>query len=140
MSDEFEPRNQLENELVSAQEGRIGSETFMQRLLGAQLFMPVRDSSPIRNFQTSAADKAEPLTLKAEDGTEVLILFTSPERAKEFVRDFPGFHGGILADFQWILERVGSGCGIALNPGWEVGFDMEPEDVQSLRADVRKDS
>ncbi|HEX9627821.1 MAG TPA: SseB family protein [Acidiferrobacterales bacterium] len=138
MSDEFQPRNELEKDLVAAQDGRIGSEAFMKRLLGAQLFMPVRDSSPIKNFQTS--DKAVPLTVQAEGGTEVLILFTSPERAKGFVQDFPGYHGGILADFQWILERVGSGLGIALNPGWEVGFDMEPDAVQSLRADMRKDA
>jgi hypothetical protein len=138
MHNEFEARNELEKDLVAAQSGEIGSEAFMKRLLGAQLFMPVQDSSPIKNFQTS--DKAVPLTLKDEDGTQVLILFSSPERAKEFVRDYPGFHGGILADFQWILERVGGGCGIALNPGWEVGFDMEPDDVQSLRADRHKDS
>jgi hypothetical protein len=75
-----------------------------------------------------------PLTVRAEDNTEVLILFTSPERAKEFVGDYPGYDGGLLAEFTWILERTGSGIGISINPDWPVGIDLEPEMVQQLRS------
>ena len=38
---------------------------------------------------------------------------SSPERAKEFISGYPGF-------------------GVALNPGLDVGFDMEPETVNEL--------
>jgi hypothetical protein len=95
------------------------------------VFIPVKDSIGIEGF--TASDKAVPLTLKAEDGVEILILFTSPERAKVFLQDYPGFEGGLLVEFKWVLERSGTGIGISINPDWPVGMDLEPEMVQQLR-------
>ena len=127
----FEPRNEVEQQLAAAQDGSIGGEDFMHYLLGAQLFMPVQDETHgIKGFQRN--DKAVPLTLESEDGAQVLILFTSPERAKPFLVDFPDYTGGLLAEFSWILERVGSGYGVAINPGWSVGIDMDPEMVDQI--------
>jgi len=127
----FEPRNDVEHRLLAAQEGSIPGDEFMRELLGAQLFMPVQDEAHgIKGF--SKNDKAVPLTLESEDGVQVLILFTSPERAKPFLKDFPGYEGGLLAEFKWILERVGKGYGVALNPGWSVGIDMDPEMLDQL--------
>jgi hypothetical protein len=102
----------------------------MEHLLTAQVFMPVEDKHGIGGFQGST--QAKPLTLKAEDGTEVLVIFTSPDRAKPFVQGFPGYEGGLLVEFKWVLEKTSAGIGIALNPGWDVGIDMEPEMVQQL--------
>ena len=87
MHDTFAARNELEQQLLEAQEGRLTSEDFMHYLMETQVFMPVKDSIGIAGFTSS--DKAMPLTLRAEDNTEVLILFTSPDRAKEFLKDFP---------------------------------------------------
>ena len=132
MQDIFEARNEVEEKLLSAQEGRISSESLMEYLLDAQLFMPVKDSIGIEGFTSS--DKAVPLTLKTEDDIEVLILFTSPDRSKLFVKDFPGYDGGLLTEFKWVLERTGSGIGISINPDWPVGMDLEPEMVQQLKS------
>jgi hypothetical protein len=132
MQELFESRNELEEKLVAAQEGRLASEVFMDYLMDTQVFMPVKDSIGIGGF--TGSDKAIPLTLKTEDDIEVLILFTSPERAKDFVQDFPGYEGGLLAEFRWVLERTGSGVGISINPTYPVGMDMEPEMVQQLKA------
>ena len=130
MSEAFEPRNELELKLKAAQEGKIEGAVFMEHLMNAQVFMPVEDKLGIGGFQGS--NRIKPLMIQAEDGTEVLILFTSPERAKSFVQDFPGYEGGLLGEFKWVLETTGAGHGIALNPGWEVGIDMEPEMVEQL--------
>jgi hypothetical protein len=130
MSEAFEPKNELEQQLLDAQLGRNPPDVFMHQLLAAQVFMPVHDDQPIGNFQRS--NKAKPLSLTDEDGTPILILFTSPERAKTFVRDYPGFDGGILTEFTWILDRLGGGYAISLNPGWEVGIDLDSADVQYL--------
>ncbi len=131
MNDEpFEARNSLEQDLVAAQEGRLASDVFMERLMDAQVFMPVRDS--INRLGIQISTQADPLRIKREDGVEVLVLFTSPERAKPFVANYAGFSGGLLAEWRWVIERVGVGIGIALNPGWSVGFDLDPEDVASL--------
>ena len=132
MQELFESRNELEEKLVAAQEGRLASEAFMSYLMDTQVFMPVKDSIGIGGF--TGSDKAIPLTLRTEDDIEVLILFTSPERAKDFVQDFPGYEGGLLAEFRWVLERTGSGVGISINPTYPVGMDMEPEMVQQLKA------
>ena len=117
---------------MSAQEGQISSESFMEYLMDTQLFMPVKDAIGIEGFTSS--DKAVPLTLKTEDNIEVLILFTSPDRSKAFVHDFPGYEGGLLAEFKWVLERTGSGIGISINPGWPVGMDLEPEMIEQLKS------
>jgi hypothetical protein len=131
MSDSFEARNELEQKLMAAQEGSLPESEFMHYLLEAQVFMPVRDSINIAGF--TGSNKAIPLTLNTEDAAEVLVLFTSPERAKEFVQDYPGYEGGLLVEFKWVLERTGSGVGISLNPNWPVGMDLEAEMVQQLK-------
>lgn len=132
MQDSFEARNDLEQKLMEAQEGSLSESEFMQYLLEAQVFMPVRDSIGIAGF--TGSNKAIPLTLKTEDAVEVLVLFTSPDRAKNFVQDYPGYEGGLLAEFKWVLERTGSGVGISINPNWPVGMDMQPEMVQQLKS------
>jgi len=131
MNDAFIPANDIEEKLLAAQEGRLPGEAFMTELLQSQLFMPILDKHGIGGLQPSQS--ATPLTLADEEGTGVLILFTSPERAKEFLRDHPGYEGGLLAEFTWILEKLGTGHGISINPNWPVGIDMAPEMVEQLR-------
>jgi hypothetical protein len=130
MDEVFEPRNELERKLVAAWQGEISSEEFMAELMGSDVFLPVADEETVAGIQRST--KAKPLIIHDEAGTPVLPLFTSPERAKDFLKDYPGYGGGLLAEFNWVLEKMGTGCGIALNPGWEMGFDMEPETVSQL--------
>jgi hypothetical protein len=131
MTPAHDARNVLEEKLLAAQEGHISSDELLEVLLTSQVFMPVQDEkAPALNIQRST--RAKPLSLTAEDGTPILVLFSSPERAKPFLADFPGFTGGILESFRWVLERMGTGYGIALNPGSDVGFDMEPETVTEL--------
>jgi hypothetical protein len=119
MNEIFEPRNELEKSLLDAQEGRIPGEQFMQELLESQVYMPIleKQGNAIGNIQLN--NKAKPLSIKDESGEEFLILFTSPERAPDFVKDYPGYgDGGLLAEF--------------LNPNWPVGIDLEPEIVKQL--------
>jgi len=131
MGQEQETRNELEQKLVDAQIGRITSDELLETLMGSQVFMPVEEEkAAVLNIQRSA--RAQPLVLKAEDDTPVLVLFSSPERAKDFVKDYPGYGGGLLTEFTWVLEKMGRDFGIALNPGSEIGFDMEPETVNDL--------
>jgi len=131
MNETFTPRNDLETRLVSLQEGRLDGNAFMQTLLDEQLFMPVEDEkNEIAGFQSSS--KAKPLTLETEEGHTVLILFSSPDRAKPFVADAPGYNGGLLAEVSWILERVGGGIGISINPGHDVGLDLDEDMVAQL--------
>lgn len=126
----FTPHNDLERQLIAAQEGQIGPDELIDTLLRSEVFMPVYEKHQIGGLQSSS--QAKPLTLTTEEGTEVLVLFTSPERAKGFVKDFPGYGGGLVTEFSWILEKLGVGYGISLNPGLEVGMEFEAHMLQEM--------
>lgn len=131
MSQDFQPSNDLERVLLDAQEGRATPQQFIDTLMGSEVFMPVYEKHQIGGFVSS--QQAQPLTLTDDDsGEKVLVLFTGPERAKAFVRDFPGYEGGLVAEFTWVLERLGVGFGISLNPGLEVGIDLEAQTIQQI--------
>jgi hypothetical protein len=127
---EFNPENELEISLLKAQNGEISGEQFLKDMLDMELFMPVYEKHEIAGFQ--ATDKAKPLTIEDEDGQNVIVLFTSPDRAKEFVKQFPGYGGGLLAEFKWIIEKIGGGVGVILNPGMDVGLELEAEMLNQL--------
>jgi hypothetical protein len=127
----FLPQNELEKELVSALDGSMSGEDFIKHLLNAQVYMPIQDEThAIKGFQRST--KAQPLLVEDEEGAQIMILFTSPGRAKEFVDDYPGYGGGLLTEFSWVLRKMDAPLGIALNPGFEAGFDMDAEMVADL--------
>lgn len=123
-------KNDLEHQLHAAQLGETASEVFMKQLLASQVFMPVKDDGAISGIQRST--HAQPLVVQDEAGASALVLFTSPERAKPFLEHYPDFKGGLLTEFTWVLEKMDAGFGIMINPGDELGIDMEPELVQQL--------
>lgn len=125
------PRNELEHLLADMHAGRIAAEDFAKQLLDLQVFMPVKDEKHvIKGFQAST--RAEPLVLEDEEGRRVLILFSAPERAKALTAEVPGYSGGILTEFAWVLRRMGSGMAISINPGAELGFDFDPDMVAMM--------
>lgn len=136
MNDEiFEPKNDLEHKLLAAANGEISGDELIGGLLDAQVFMPVEDEDTgIQGFQRSTY--ARPLVVEADGGIHVLVLFSSPERAKAVIEEFPKFGGGLLADFRWVLERIDAGAGVTINPGWEVGIDLDPETVEQLAQEL----
>lgn len=122
--------NDLETLIESAQQGSLDEEQFFSALLDAQVFMPILDRHAIGGFQDSS--QAEPLVLESEEGNRVVPLFTSPDRARDFLQHYPGYEGGLLAEFRWVIERIGSGAGISMNPGLDNGFDLEAEMIEAL--------
>lgn len=130
---DFIPHNDLEKDLLAVHRGERDVADFVQALMDQQVFMPVRDEQDaIAGFQRST--RAQPLIVTDEEGERVLVLFTSPERAKPMVADFPDYSGGLLTEFSWLLERLGGGVHIALNPGWEIGLDFDADTVAQLVA------
>ena len=126
-------RNELEALLLEFDGGRLGPEEFARRLLDAQVFLPVKDEKhAIAGFQAST--KAEPLVVEDGEGNSILVLFSSPDRARDFLAAFPGYGGGMLTEFAWILRRMGSGISIAINPEQTPGFDLDPEMVAMVAA------
>lgn len=123
--------NALEPLLNAFQNGDIEAEEFAQRLLPLSVFMPVRDEKhQIIGFQSST--KADPLLIESDAGARFLVLFSTPERAKSFISQFPGFSGGLLTEFSWVLQRMGADIGITLNPDSDPGFDFDTEMIAML--------
>lgn len=127
---QFVAENELEKKLIQAQNGEIEGEVFLKEMLTLQVFMPILDKHNISGFQESK--EAIPLSFKDDNGTEMVILFTSPERAKEFVKEYPGYEGGLLEDFQWVIKKIGGGYGVILNPGFDVGLELEAEMLELM--------
>lgn len=136
----FIPHNDLEKLLADVTLGTVAPEDFVARLLaGDQVFMPIKDEKhAIAGFQAST--KAQPLVIEDDEGTQILVLFTSPERAKPFAEMFPDFKGGLLVEFFWVLRRIGGGFPISLNPGWDVGMDFDAETVAQLVASLPEEA
>jgi hypothetical protein len=133
------PRNNVERLLMDMQQGTLDPETFAKQLIDLEVFMPVKDDKhKIAGFQTST--KAEPLVVEDEDGNRVLITFSSPERAKAFVAEFPGFSGGLLTEMSWIVRRMGANMALSLNPGEELGYDFDPDMVAMLASLLPEES
>lgn len=129
----MQPRNDVERLLLDLHEGRLTPDIFAKQLLGQQVFMPVKDDKhAIKGFQAST--QAQPLVLDSDEGMPVMILFTDPERAKGFMTEFPGYSGGILTEFSWVVRRLGGNMGISLNPDLDLGFDFDPDMVAMVAA------
>lgn len=127
------PRNALEALLIEFHGGRIEPEDFARRLLGERVFVPVRDDRrQIAGFQSSAL--ADPLVVELDPGRRVLVLFSEPARARDFLAGFPGYGGGMLTELAWILRRMGADLSISINPDQTPGFDLDPEMVAMLAA------
>lgn len=129
--DALTPRNDVERLLMEMQQGELDPESFARRLVDLEIFMPVKDDKhQIAGFQTST--RAEPLVVEDDEGNRVLITFSSPERAKAFLAEFPGFSGGLLTEMRWVLRRMGADMGLAINPGDDLGFDFDADMVAML--------
>ncbi|QEP43833.1 SseB family protein [Ectothiorhodospiraceae bacterium BW-2] len=135
MTTTIRPTSTLEESLLALTQGTLEDEQFMHSLLNSELFMPIHDEDKIGGLQRSQI--AKPLTITSDEGYDILILFTAPERGKAFLANYPGYEGGLLAEASWILERVGSGVAISINPGLEIGIDLEPMLVEQLVATVK---
>ncbi len=126
-------RNELEALLLEFHGGKLEPEGFARRLLDTQVFIPVKDEKhAIAGFQAST--RAEPLVVEDGEGNSILVLFSSPDRARDFLAAFPGYGGGMLVAFSWILRRMGAGISIAINPDLTPGFDLDPEMVAMVAA------
>lgn len=126
----FEPKNDPEIWMLQAQEGQMDYDEFISKLFTVQVFLPVRDQQNIGGFQASS--RAISLSLKDENDTDILVIFTSPDWAHDFLKDFADFQRGVLEEFGKLLLMNGVGYGVTINPDIEVGLDLEPSMVEQL--------
>jgi hypothetical protein len=129
----FEPRNDLEQALVAAQQNQMPVPTFVQTLLRSQVFVLVdKQIPPGGAWHQSAA----PMVLSNADKTPFLAIFTAPERADAWTKRQTTFGFGLSTVFTGVLQGMAPNLGIVINPGLPVGFEMQPATVEQLRTQV----
>ena len=131
MNQLFEPSNELERALVSAQQGELPLPTFMQMLLASKVFVLLdKEIGPSGAWDNSAS----PMVLSNAQGAAVLAMFTAPERSGEWPKRQSHFAFGLLTDFAWLLKGIAPNVGVVINPGLSVGLEIQPSTVAQLRA------
>jgi hypothetical protein len=126
---EFHPSNELERALVQAQARTMSVDDFFARLLASQAVLLLDKEVPESGWDNGIS----PLVLVSPRGGNVLAIFTSVERATPMSQNSNTHKYALLVDFRWILKGVTPGLGIAVNPGWGVGLEIEPARVAELK-------
>jgi len=122
-------KNKLEQKLQAASKGALDVDEFMQYLLSAQVFLPMMND----NEQGLHKDlRTEPLLLDTDGNFNIMPVFSSPEAAKDFLKNFKDYSGGLLLDFTRVLDRIDQSLGISINPDSEFGIDLDPTVIQQL--------
>jgi len=84
---------------------------------------------------------AQPLLIEVdtEEGPQmVMVIFTDPDKSKEFLNHFEEYTGGLLVNMGWIIGRTSDKLGICINPNLELGLDLDPATIQELANLQRK--
>lgn len=103
-------------------------DEIIDKLFTSQVFLPVHDQYNITGFQVP--DKAIPLSIKDKSRINILVVFFSPDRGREFLKDYAEYQSGRLEDFGKSLLMNGICYRVAINPGREVYH--EPGMVENL--------
>ena len=127
----FEPRNDLEQALVAAQQNQLPVLSFVQTLLVAQVFVLVDRQIPPGGAWDHSA---RPMVLSGSDKTPFLAIFTAQERASAWAKRQPASSYGLSTDFAGLLKGMAPNLGIVINPGLPIGFELQPATVAQLRA------
>jgi hypothetical protein len=76
-----------------------------------------------------------PMRITGAHGTPVLALFTSADRATVWAERYEEFRTAVVVDARWALLQIETGCGVAINPGHSVGFEVSAEGLPKLLRD-----
>jgi hypothetical protein len=129
--DTFEPQNDLEQQLLFAQNGRLAVADFVAALVDSQVFVLLDSEVPDSGEMTGV----QPLQLADEQGNNVLAAFTSPERSSPMAARFPEFKFGLLVAFRWLLQAGPSDVGLVINPGSTVGLELPASGLAHIKRD-----
>ena len=124
MIQKFIPSNDLEHLLVQAQDGLIEFSEFIKVFLESELIVP--SASRV----TEQGDIA-PLLFDKE-GQKMLSIFTSPHLLDLYKERIVAY---ITMKGRYILEEMPKSCGIVVNPGYSVGFDVPPDGIKNILND-----
>ncbi len=119
------PGNALETALVAAKQGELRLVEFLPVLLESDVVVPSA------NEVLAGGYGLRPL-LFDRDGTPMVAIFSSAERAKPFEAQAPH---ALVVKARTFLAGLAPQAGVVLNPGWDQGLDLGPEGIREILRD-----
>ncbi|SEO88724.1 SseB family protein [Aquisalimonas asiatica] len=126
---EFEPLNDLEQDLLAAHTGEMDTVEFMQRMAESQVALLVDQEFA----ESQHPEGVQPLVLQGDDGEGLLAVFTAPARGYPVTEEHPEFAFSVEVSFAWAVHSTWDGMGVVVNPGWAVGFTVPPDAVRGMK-------
>lgn len=127
--DDAELLNDLERELAKGKNDDAGPVDVILALLNNEIFVLSRQEVE------DGSDSVEPLLLTNKEGGPMLAVFSHPSRVPETYAEVAPYALGIPG--ATVIQSVGEDTGMVINPGHELGFEIDPEGVANIQRDFR---
>ena len=132
--DEFDPINQLEEDLLATSRGEMDNITFLQKLAESSVSILIDKEF----VETENPEGVQPLILEASNGEPLLALFSAPARGYPMTEQHPEHAFAVEVAFPWAVHNAWNGMGLVINPGWSVGLTIPPASVEQMKGNQPK--
>ncbi|HJV91296.1 MAG TPA: SseB family protein [Holophagaceae bacterium] len=124
------PSSPLEVLILEAQTAKLSQEAFLAKLVDSKVFVLLEKSVDAG----SAWDNANsPMVLNSPSEFPVVAVFSSQECALPAQSHSPNHPYAVEVEFKHLLRGVQPGLGLVMNPGFAIGFEIAPADLQALK-------
>ncbi len=121
--------NDLEHELAKGKREDSSPVDVILALLNNEIFVLSREEVE------DGSDSVDPLLLTNKDGGPMLAVFSHPSRVPETYAEVAPYALGIQGAV--VVQSLSGDTGMVINPGHELGFEIDPEGVANIQRDFR---
>lgn len=122
---QFDPTNDLENELVEVMQGNTELPEFLGKLMEVDVYIP--SASEIQQDGTGF----QPLMFE-RDEEAYMGVFSAAERGNQYSDDAPYC---LSMKGKQLIQFVPNDIGLVMNPGYDVGFEIPARGIEGVKRD-----
>jgi len=120
----FEAENDIERQILKAQDGALSGDALLHRMADADLFIPSTGE-----VQTDGSG-FQPVLID-QDGSSLVVVFTARSRQpKDMAAWMMQMNGGQF------FRRLPAGYGVMVNPGYDAQILVPPHGMATLKRDL----
>jgi len=120
----FEAENDIEHQILKAQDGALSGDALLHRMADADLFIPSTGE-----VQTDGSG-FQPVLID-QDGSSLVVVFTARSRQpKDMAAWMMQMNGGQF------FRRLPAGYGVMVNPGFDAQILVPPHGMATLKRDL----